>query len=167
MTLARSSLSFAAGCVLGIAALMPAQAAGRKNFDGSWSVLIMTRSGPCDQAYRYGLFIRDGRVFYDGSAAVNVAGQVSPSGVVNVRVWAGSQSASGAGRLARDYGGGQWRGGRSGRTLSRTLTPGRRGFRKRACRKAPPALSTPGLRVFPLAVLAVERSPPPGYPRRR
>src|SRR5258708_20112105 len=103
MTLARSSLSFAAGCVLGIAALTPAQAAARTNFDGSWSVLIMTRSGPCDQAYRYGLFIRDGRVFYDGSAAVNVAGQVSPSGVVNVRVWAGSQSSSGPARLARDH----------------------------------------------------------------
>jgi hypothetical protein len=126
MTLARLSLSFAAGCVLGIAALMPAQAAARTNFDGSWSVLIMTRSGPCDQAYRYGLSIRDGRVFYEGSAAVNVAGQVSPSGAVSVRVWAGSQSANGAGRLARDYGGGQWRGVGSSGTCSGTWTAERR-----------------------------------------
>ena len=126
MTLARLSLSFAAGCVLGIAALMPAQAAARTNFDGSWSVLIMTRSGPCDQAYRYGLSIRGGRVFYDGSAAVNVAGQVTPSGAVNVRVWAGSQSANGEGRLSRDYGGGQWRGTGSSGSCSGTWSAERR-----------------------------------------
>src|SRR5947209_5163273 len=120
MALARLSLSFAIGCLLGAAALMPAQAAARTNFDGSWSVLIMTRSGPCDQAYRYGLTIRDGRVSYEGSAAVNVAGQVSPSGLVNVRVWAGSQSAGGAGRLTRDYGGGEWRGVSSSGTCSGT-----------------------------------------------
>src|SRR4030081_2196847 len=95
MTFARLSLSLAAGCALVAAALMPAQAAARMNFDGNWSVLIVTKSGPCDQAYRYGLSIRDGRVFYEGSAAVNVAGQVTPSGAVNVRVWAGSQRAHG------------------------------------------------------------------------
>jgi hypothetical protein len=126
MTLARLSLSFAAGCVLSIAALMPAQAAARTNFDGSWSVLIMTRSGPCDQAYRYSLFIRDGRVFYEGGAAVNVAGQVTRSGALNVRVWAGSQSANGAGRLSRDYGGGNWRGSGSSGSCSGTWTAERR-----------------------------------------
>ena len=110
MTLARLSLSLAAGCALGAAMLMPAQAAALSSFDGNWSVLIVTRSGPCDQAYRYGLSIRDGRVAYEGSAAVNVAGHVTSNGMVNVRVWAGSQSASGAGRLSRDYGGGRWRG---------------------------------------------------------
>ena len=96
------------------------------NFDGNWSVLIVTKSGPCDQAYRYGLSVRDGRVLYDGSAAVNVAGQVSPSGAVNVRVWAGSQSANGAGRLSRDYGGGQWRGVSSSGTCSGTWSAERR-----------------------------------------
>jgi hypothetical protein len=126
MTPARLSLSLAAACALGVAALMPAQAAARTNFDGNWSVLIVTRSGPCDQAYRYGLSIRDGRVFYEGSAAVNVAGQVTPSGAVNVRVWAGSQSANGAGRLSRDYGGGQWRGVSSSATCSGTWSAERR-----------------------------------------
>ena len=45
--------------VAAVAALsiLPAQAATRMNFDGNWSVLIVTRSGPCDQAYRYGLSI--------------------------------------------------------------------------------------------------------------
>src|SRR5947199_10073804 len=92
------------------AAFAPEPAAARTNYDGNWSVLIVTRSGPFDQAYRYGLSIRDGRVFYDGSASVNVAGQVGPTGAVKVRVWAGSQSANGEGRLSRAYGGGNWRG---------------------------------------------------------
>jgi hypothetical protein len=126
MTAARLTLSIAAACALGAAALMPAQAAARMNFDGNWSVLIVTKSGPCDQAYRYGLSIRDGRVSYEGSAAVNVDGQVSPTGAVNVRVWAGSQSANGAGRLSRDYGGGQWRGVSSSGTCSGTWSAERR-----------------------------------------
>ena len=91
-------------------ALATAPAAARINYDGNWSVLIVTNSGPCDRAYRYGLSIRNGRVFYEGSAAVNVDGRVAPNGVVRVRVWAGSQSASGAGRLSANYGSGSWQG---------------------------------------------------------
>ena len=126
MTLTRLSLSLAAGCALGASALMPAQAAARTNFDGNWSVLIVTRSGPCDQAYRYGLSIRDGRVSYEGSAPVNVAGSVANNGLVKVRVWAGSQSADGAGRLAGDAGGGSWRGGGSSGSCSGTWSAERR-----------------------------------------
>jgi hypothetical protein len=92
------------------AAYAPAPAAARANFDGSWSVLIMTNSGPCDRAYRFGLSIRNGDVYYDGSGPVNVNGRVSGNGSVRVRVAAGAQSASGAGRLSRDYGRGYWRG---------------------------------------------------------
>ena len=92
------------------AALAPAPASARTAFDGNWSVLIVTNSGSCDRAYRYGLAIRDGAVIYQGSAAVNVAGRVRPNGVVNVRVWSGQQGASGSGRLSRDSGSGSWRG---------------------------------------------------------
>src|SRR4051794_40771410 len=82
------------------AAFAPEPAAARMNYDGNWSVLIVTNSGPCDRAYRYGLSIRNGRVSYEGSAAVNVDGRVTPNGIVRVRVWSGSQSASGTGRLS-------------------------------------------------------------------
>src|SRR3569832_213373 len=74
------------------------------NYDGNWSVLIVTNSGPCDRGYRYGLSIRGGRVSYEGSASVNVNGSVNGNGVVQVRVSAGSQGATGVGRLSRDYG---------------------------------------------------------------
>jgi hypothetical protein len=99
----------AAGFVVA-AALAPEPAAARTPYDGNWSVLIVTNSGPCDRAYRYGLRIDDGSVIYEGSAPVNVAGRVNRNGVVNVRVWAGRQGASGSGRLSRTAGGGVWRG---------------------------------------------------------
>jgi hypothetical protein len=110
MTLARSAIRFAAGSALATAILAAAPASARTPFDGNWSVLIITRSGPCDAAYRYGLSIRDGAVVYEGSAAVNVAGRVNRNGTVSVRVSAGSQGADGSGRLGRSSGSGSWRG---------------------------------------------------------
>src|SRR2546421_413634 len=110
MAPARLLLPLFAALAVVAAAASAAPVAARTNYDGNWSVLIVTNSGPCDRGYRYGLSIRDGRVFYEGSAAVNVDGRVAPNGRVQVRVWAGSQSASGAGRLATNYGSGTWRG---------------------------------------------------------
>ena len=100
---------FAAGFIVA-AALTPEPAAARTPYDGNWSVLIVTNTGPCDRAYRYGLRIDNGSVIYEGSAPVNVAGRVGKNGAVNVRVWAGQQGASGSGRLSRAAGGGVWRG---------------------------------------------------------
>ena len=105
-----AQVSFAACFILAAAALSPDHAAARTVYDGNWSVLIVTNTGPCDRAYRYGLRIDDGSVIYEGSAPVNVAGRVNRNGVVNVRVWAGQQGASGSGRLSRTSGGGLWRG---------------------------------------------------------
>ena len=86
MTLGRLSISLLAGVALATAALAPAPAATRANFDGNWSVLIQTNSGQCDRGYRYGLTIRNGQVFYEGSAAVNVDGRVNGNGGVKVRL---------------------------------------------------------------------------------
>ena len=108
MITACRSVVFVAGLALACALTTPASA--RTVYDGNWSVLIVTRSGPCDPAYRYGLSIRDGHVFYEGSAPVNVRGRVSRAGRVDVKVSAGSQGASGSGRLWRVYGRGEWRG---------------------------------------------------------
>jgi hypothetical protein len=110
MTLPRFATQFAAGIAFASAILAAAPASARTPFDGNWSVLIITRSGPCDSAYRYGLSIRNGAVIYEGSAAVNVAGRVSGNGAVSVRVWSGQQGANGSGRLGRSSGSGNWRG---------------------------------------------------------
>jgi hypothetical protein len=79
-------------------------------FDGRWSVVIGTRSGPCDPQYRFGVRIINGNITYEGGGAANAQGRVSPSGAVTVSVASGPHAASGQGRLTRDYGTGTWRG---------------------------------------------------------
>ena len=118
--------SFAAAAAVAAASLANLPTALAANFDGNWSVLIATQRGPCDAGYRYGLSIRNGVVIYDGSAPVNVAGRVNSNGSVSVRVWAGSQSANGSGRLAGNSGRGTWRGVSSSGTCSGYWTAQRR-----------------------------------------
>ena len=81
----------------------------RTPFDGPWSVLIVTESGGCDRAYRYGIQIVDGQVIYRGGGA-NFSGQVARNGAVRVTVSASSGVANGAGKLGRDFGEGTWSG---------------------------------------------------------
>jgi hypothetical protein len=132
MALIRTLTGFLAGLLLAIFLGLPVEArtsertTGRTNYDGNWSVLIVTNKGPCDRGYRYGLSIRGGRVFYEGSLAVNVNGQVTGNGFVRVRVSAGSQGATGVGRLSHDYGEGSWRGDGSAGSCSGTWTAERR-----------------------------------------
>jgi len=116
----------AAVAIAAAAALTSLPSASAANFDGNWSVLIVTQRGPCDSAYRYGLSIQNGVVFYQGSAPVNVSGRVSRNGGVHVRVWAGSQSASGSGRLSGNSGRGSWHGVGSAGRCSGYWTAGRR-----------------------------------------
>jgi hypothetical protein len=87
----------------------PAAAPSVTQFDGNWSVSIITDSGTCDRGYRYALRIVGGNIYYD-NPNFNVSGQVNPRGYVSVRVGAGSQQAVGTGRLSRDYGEGTWSG---------------------------------------------------------
>jgi len=134
MAPARTLSGLLAGLVLAISLSSPVEARtsqrsmGRAvSYDGNWSVLIITNTGPCDRGYRYGLSIRGGRVFYDGSLAVNVDGQVAPNGMVRVRVSAGSQGATGTGRLSSaGYGDGVWRGEGASGACSGTWTAERR-----------------------------------------
>jgi hypothetical protein len=92
------------------AAMSAGPSAQAASFDGQWSVLVMTRSGACDQAYRYGVTIVNGVVYYAGGGPVSLTGRVAPSGAVTVRVSSGPQYALGTGRLARSTGQGSWRG---------------------------------------------------------
>jgi hypothetical protein len=81
-----------------------------ERFDGPWSVVIITDQGTCDRAYRYGLRIEGGRVFYDGGSDVAVSGRVDARGRVAVVVSAGGSSAHGSGRLYDTEGEGRWQG---------------------------------------------------------
>jgi hypothetical protein len=93
-----------------LAATLPASApaSARSNFDGTWSVLIVTQKGTCDRAYRYPVKIDKGSVGYAGDASFTVSGKVGENGAVTVRVARGSQSANGQGKLSSTDGSGQW-----------------------------------------------------------
>ena len=109
--LIRPLTAFAALAILASSAL-PASAApmgaAKPNFDGTWSVLIVTEKGTCDRAYRYPVKIENGSVGYAGSASFNVSGKVGDNGSVTVRVARGNQSANGQGKLSASDGSGQW-----------------------------------------------------------
>jgi hypothetical protein len=79
-------------------------------FDGDWSVLIMTQSGGCDRAYRYGVRISNGDVVYDGGGPIDLQGHVYSNGVTRVTVSGAGQQAEGRGRLSRTLGTGTWSG---------------------------------------------------------
>ena len=104
------------GPVMAVAMLASTLSAGARtpssqmSFDGQWSVLIITDYGSCDRAYRYGVQISNGRVFYQGGSGVDISGSVSPRGQVSVQVRQGDQQATGTGRLSEASGGGRWSG---------------------------------------------------------
>jgi hypothetical protein len=82
--------------------------ATKQNFDGTWSVLIVTEKGTCDRAYRYPVRISNGSVGYAGEASFNVSGSVGSNGAVTVTVSKGNQSARGSGQLSAAGGSGHW-----------------------------------------------------------
>ena len=94
------------------------KAAPALNFDGRWSVVIITDSGPCDRAYRYAVRISGGRIYYDGESAAVINGQVDARGNVMVNLRYGQSSASGSGHLTESDGEGRWQGASTGSSCS-------------------------------------------------
>ena len=103
------ALAFATLTAATAYAAMPAQA--KTNFDGNWSVVIVTEKGTCDRSYRYPVKISDGTVGYAGEASFDIQGRVNPNGKVTVTVSRGDRRASGSGTLTATAGGGSWTGG--------------------------------------------------------
>ena len=106
----RAALALAAISFAG-ALCAAAPAAATPNYDGLWSVVIVTEKGSCDRAYRYPVRISNGAVQNDGPSLFNVSGKVGGNGAVTVLVSAGDKSATGTGRLSGKAGGGKWSGG--------------------------------------------------------
>ena len=103
----------------GATLLSPAASAARgADFDGNWSVLVITRSGSCDPAYRYGVTVENGDVRYRGESGVDVRGNVDDRGRVRVVIGRGDQSAEGTGRLTTAGGSGTWSGRSTGSRCS-------------------------------------------------
>src|SRR5499427_10732418 len=81
-----------------VAASAPVQATG--NFDGKWSVVVVTEKGDCDRAYRYPIDIRGQNLVNAGNASFDISGKVALDGAVAVKIMYGDKSASGSGRLS-------------------------------------------------------------------
>ena len=102
-------LLFAAVTAASVAASAPSVA--KTNFDGTWSVSVITQRGDCDRGYRYPIGITNGVLYNAGSSMFDISGRVTPNGAIAVRISAGSKSATGTGRLHGRAGAGSWRGG--------------------------------------------------------
>lgn len=113
----RAMFAVTMAALLAASVSMPSDAAPRavmhattRTFDGLWSVLIVTLNGDCSRAYRYPLRIWNGRVVKaDNDPNYQVNGAVARNGSIGVTVSGGGQTASGYGRLSRNYGSGRWR----------------------------------------------------------
>ena len=83
----------------------------RTAFDGSWSLVFVTRSGDCDPAYNFIVNVTNGVVTHPNLVRFN--GRVAPSGSVRASVAVQDKYASGSGKLSSASGRGVWSG-RSG-----------------------------------------------------
>jgi len=79
-------------------------------FDGNWSVVVYTRSGPCDPAYRFSGQIVNGVIVYNGGLAIDFSGRVRSNGSASLRVSSGSAFAVASGHLTGARGAGTWYG---------------------------------------------------------
>jgi hypothetical protein len=99
----------ALGLATALTAPRPAEAV--PSFDGVWSVVILTRAGICEPAYRYPIRITNGHVINAGKSTAHITGRVGKNGAVVVSVSQGDKTATGTGRLAANSGSGSWSGG--------------------------------------------------------
>jgi hypothetical protein len=98
----------AAGCLAATGAF--AQSA---QYDGNWSVLVLTERGECNSVYRLPIIIESGQARYGGPWKVTVSGSVAASGAVRGSIGASGASVNVSGRLAGAAGSGTWTSGGS------------------------------------------------------
>jgi hypothetical protein len=111
------TFSYASGLValgaLAMASLLPTPqpAEAVPNYDGLWSVVIVTEQGLCERAYRAPIRISKGNLVNASNGAYIITGRVGKNGAVTVMVSQGDKSATGTGRLSAKSGSGSWSGG--------------------------------------------------------
>jgi hypothetical protein len=89
-------------------AAVPAQSAPLKNFDGRWSILVITDRGDCS-IYRYAVAVDRGRARYLGTADFTIDGSITPNGTLRASIRRGGDRADAQGRLGPEAGSGRWR----------------------------------------------------------
>ncbi len=105
------ALTIALAAGLTAPALVPALAGDAGNYDGTWSVELVTVSGLCDARYSYSLSVQDGQVRPVAKAATSgatVTGRVGSDGSVGLNVATSAANGSASGRLQARSGSGTW-----------------------------------------------------------
>jgi len=97
---------------LALAASTLAQAADVRataKYDGAWSVVVYTSSGPCEPAQRFSGQIVNGQISY-AYGSLEVTGHVEPSGATMVHVTYGTARGEAHGHMTAMQGSGTWTG---------------------------------------------------------
>ncbi|MET0257381.1 MAG: hypothetical protein ABW179_02275 [Methylobacterium sp.] len=111
--MSKRALTFAVAAGLTAQLALPAGAREGGNFDGTWTVELVTESGAfCDARYSYSLSVQDGQVRPIAKAAGNgasVTGRVGRDGTVGLSVATSAANGSASGRLQTQGGAGTWK----------------------------------------------------------
>ena len=109
--MSKLAMVVALGAGLSSAAMLPAAARDAGNFNGAWSVDLVTESGMvCDSRYTYAVSVQEGQVRLTSAAAgATLNGRVGPDGTVGLNVSNGTASGAVSGRLQAQSGGGTWK----------------------------------------------------------
>jgi hypothetical protein len=78
-------------------------------FDGPWSVVVYTSTGPCDPSARFSGQIVNSAISY-AYGSIEVTGRVEASGATRVQVTYGSAHGEAHGHLTETHGSGTWSG---------------------------------------------------------
>jgi hypothetical protein len=78
-------------------------------YDGPWSVVVYTSSGPCDASNRFSGQIVNGEISY-AYGSLEITGRVDGSGATTVHVTYGSAHGEAHGHMTATQGSGTWSG---------------------------------------------------------
>ena len=78
-------------------------------YDGLWSVVIVTKTGSCERAYRYPVRIANGILVNGRRRRDSIYGDVRDDGSITVILNDGRKEATASGRLSGAAGAGSWR----------------------------------------------------------
>jgi hypothetical protein len=87
----------------------------QKNYNGTWSVRLVTDAGSCDASYSTTVMIQDGQV-RPGANGTSVSGGVGRDGSVALGIQRSIATGDASGRLGERSGTGTWRVGMLGCT---------------------------------------------------
>jgi hypothetical protein len=91
---------------MAVIAMPNADAASK--FDGTWSAVFRTKSGPCQPAYRGAVQVVDGNMEMAGAGG-SLSGRVLSNGSVKATGYMGSNYGAASGRVSGSSGSGTWR----------------------------------------------------------